>query len=61
MGHQEVPSRNIIEKGKPAVYVWDNRWQRMPKHFGRSGMRVEGNDISVMSYTGYTVLQTLVR
>ena len=39
---------------------WDYRWQRVPRHVARSRSRVEG-DSSVMSYTGHTILQTLIR
>ena len=53
---------NAIEMSKQAVsnQRWDYRWQRVPKHVGNSRMRLEG-DSSVMSYTGHTVLQTLIR
>lgn len=39
---------------------WDYRWQRVPRNVARSRTRVEG-DSSVMSYTGHTILQTLIR
>jgi len=53
---------NAIEMSKQAVsnQRWDYRWQRVPKHVGSSRKKLEG-DSSVMSYTGHTVLQTLIR
>merc|ERR1719471_2641751 len=39
---------------------WDYRMQRVPRHVTRSRSRVEG-DTSIMTYTGHTVLKTLIR
>ena len=39
---------------------WDYRWQRVPRHVSRHRAKLEG-DSSVMTYTGHTILQTLIR
>jgi len=54
---------STIEMSKKAVsnQRWDYRWQRFPRHvMGTSRTPLEG-DTSVMTYTGHTVLQTLIR
>jgi len=55
-------SSGAIENSKHAVsnQKWDYRWQRVPRHVINSKAKVEG-DTSVMTYTGHTVLQTLIR
>ena len=59
---RQFSSRAAIETSKHAVanQRWDYRWQRVPKHVASSRARLEG-DSSVMTYTGHTVLQTLIR
>ena len=59
---RQFSSRAAIETSKHAVanQRWDYRWQRVPKHVMASKAKVEG-DSSVMTYTGHTVLQTLIR
>lgn len=54
---------DTVEGGKKAVanQKWDYRWQKVPKIMTSSkAPRVDG-DSSVMTYTGHTVLQTLIR
>merc|ERR1719431_719154 len=59
---RKFSSTGAIENSKHAVsnQRWDYRWQRVPRHVVNSKARVEG-DTSVMTYTGHTVLQTLIR
>eukprot|EP00092_Neocalanus_flemingeri_P036301 GFUD01039523.1.p1 GENE.GFUD01039523.1~~GFUD01039523.1.p1 ORF type:complete len:551 (+),score=151.78 GFUD01039523.1:103-1755(+) len=59
---RKFSNSDTIEMSKQAVsnQRWDYRWQRVPKHVGNSRTRLEG-DTSVMTYTGHTVLQTLIR
>eukprot|EP00090_Calanus_glacialis_P045668 TRINITY_DN863_c0_g1_i4.p1 TRINITY_DN863_c0_g1~~TRINITY_DN863_c0_g1_i4.p1 ORF type:complete len:527 (-),score=158.04 TRINITY_DN863_c0_g1_i4:73-1653(-) len=59
---RKFSTTDAIESGKQAVsnQRWDYRWQRVPKHVMASKAKVEG-DSSVMTYTGHTVLQTLIR
>jgi len=51
-----------VNQGRKAVsnQRWDYRWQRVPKSGGLTKKKVDG-DSSVMTYTGHTVLQTLIR
>ena len=55
-------SQAAIEQSRVVVsdQKWDYRWQRVPRTVVRQRTRVEG-DSSVMSYTGHTILQTLIR
>jgi len=48
-------SKNVISNQK-----WDYRWQRVPRHVAKLRTQVEG-DSSLMTYTGHTILQTLIR
>merc|ERR1719394_1662241 len=54
--------KSTIEQGLKAVsgQRWEYRWQRVPKYVHRDKTIVDG-DTSVMTYTGHTVLQTLIR
>jgi len=39
---------------------WDYRWQKVPRNVLKKKTKLEG-DSSVMTYTGHTILQTLIR
>ena len=62
MFHLRFSSQTAIDESKTVIsnQKWDYRWQRVPKHVWASKAKVEG-DSSVMTYTGHTVLQTLIR
>jgi len=55
-------SQSAVERSRVVVsdQKWDYRWQRVPRNVVRSRTRLEG-DSSVMTYTGHTILQTLIR
>jgi len=55
-------SQTVIDQSKRVIsnQKWDYRWQRVPRHVAKLQPRVEG-DSSVMTYTGHTILQTLIR
>ena len=59
---RKFSNRDTVESGLRAVsgQRWDYRWQRVPKYVAKSRGVVTG-DSSVMTYTGHTVLQTLIR
>lgn len=54
-----------IEENKNVVrrnHYWDYRWERVPKaNASMRGSTSETRDCSVMTYTGHSVLQTLIR
>jgi len=54
---------DTVEGGKRAVaeQKWDYRWQKVPKNMTSSKAPKVDGDSSVMTYTGHTVLQTLIR
>jgi len=59
---RKFSDKSTIEQGLKAVsgQRWDYRWQRVPKYVHRD-KTIVGGDTSVMTYTGHTVLQTLIR
>jgi len=59
---RKFSSSSAIKQGRREVsrQRWDYRWERVPRSVAGCSRRVEG-DSSVVTYTGHTVLQTLVR
>jgi len=59
---RKFSSSSAIRQGRREVsrQRWDYRWERVPRSVAGCSRRVEG-DSSVVTYTGHTVLQTLVR
>jgi len=59
---RKFSDKTTVQNGIKAVLGqrWDYRWQRVPKYVARSRGQIDG-DSSVMTYTGHTVLQTLIR
>jgi len=59
---RKFSNTNTIKQGRKEVsrQRWDYRWERVPRNLAGAKRKVEG-DSSVMTYTGHTVLQTLVR
>merc|ERR1740123_2557742 len=55
-------SQTAIDESKNDIsnQKWDYRWQRVPRHVAKLRTQVEG-DSSLMTYTGHTILQTLIR
>ena len=60
---RRVSDREAVEGGKKAVAIqmWDYRWQRVPKNMTSTKAPKVTGDSSVMTYTGHTILQTLIR
>lgn len=53
-----------VENAKRALssFVWDYRWQKVPKKlFSKEKLTPFSGDTSLMTYTGHSVLQTLIR
>jgi len=59
---RKFSSQTTIRQGKREVsrQRWDYRWERVPRSVAGCSRRVDG-DSSVVTYTGHSVLQTLVR